>query len=81
MEPYTTKGTLQEPPFRDLLIGSSRGVWEPESNAEAKARPGARGLGRCGPNRVPLKGSIRVPFKGSIRVPLKGSIGFRGLGV
>ena len=23
--PYTTKGTLQEPPLRDLLFGSSRG--------------------------------------------------------
>ena len=23
--PYTTKGTLEEPPLRDLLFGSSRG--------------------------------------------------------
>ena len=23
--PYTTKGTLKEPPLRDLLFGSSRG--------------------------------------------------------
>ena len=25
--PYTTMGTLEEPPLRDLLFGSSRGVW------------------------------------------------------
>ena len=27
--PYTTKGTLEEPPLRDLLFGSSR-VWNPD---------------------------------------------------
>ena len=26
--PYTTKGTLKEPPLRDLLFGSSRGSGE-----------------------------------------------------
>ena len=37
--PYTTKGALSEPPLRDLLLGSSRGVEAAPSSLAVSSEP------------------------------------------